>query len=380
MATMDSSQAQDLLELARNHTRANRELLLENVADLFLSPEGRLTERDRAVMTDILGKLVDEVEAEVRRALAERLAVLKDAPRELVLKLSQDEIKIARPLLLGSPVLKDADLIDLVKQRTQEHRLAIAMRAGIGVEVADALVESGEEDVIEALIRNGDAQLSRQAIDFLVVESRRIDRFQEPLLRRQDLPAQLAFRMFWWVSAALRQQILTDFTIDPADLDDAVESAVHAGVAESAEHGSDAVRLAGQLHRRAELNDRVLVRALRDGHINAFTAGLARMAAIDHGTARRIVFASGGEALAAACKAAEFDRGTFATIYLLTRQARLAAGPVAPNELDAMLTIYDNSNRDQARAILRFWGRDREYMDALEHLALKTTKSRKTPG
>jgi uncharacterized protein (DUF2336 family) len=374
MTPLDPSQAQDLLELAKSHTRANRELLLENVADLFLSPEGRLTERDRAVMTDILGKLVDEVEAEVRRSLSERLSVVADAPRELVLKLSQDEIKIARPLLLGSPVLKDADLIDLVKQRTQEHRLAIAMRAGIGVDVADALVDKGEEDVIEALIRNGDAQLSRQAIDFLVEESRRIDRFQEPLLRRQDLPSKLAFRMFWWVSAVLRQQILTDFTIDESDLDDAVESAVHASVSKTADPSADAVRLAGQLHQRAELNDRVLVRALRDGHIAAFTAGLARLAGIDDATARRIVFATGGEALIAACKAAEFDRGTFATIYLLTRQSRLAAGAIAPDELDAVLSVYDKSSRDQARTILRYWRRDQEYMDAMEHIAERKTR------
>lgn len=365
---MPTVSAQELLELARSQSQRNREVLLENVADLFLSPEGRLTERDRAQMAEIIGKLVDEVEVDVRRALAERLAVLPEAPHDLVLKLAQDTALVARPLLLKSPVLKDADLIDLVKQRTQEHRLAIAMRAGIGTQVADALIGEGEEDVIEALIRNGEAQLSRQAIDYLVEESRRVDRFQEPLLRRQDLPKPLAYRMFWWVSAALRQQVLTQFPIDEADFDDAVESAVHAGAAESADAGAEAVRLAGQLAGRAELNERALVRSLRGGHIGVFAAGLGRLAGIDLATARRVVFATGGEALAACCKAADFDRSTFATFYLLTRQARIASAATPTDELEEVLKIFDRTSRAQARVILRYWARDREYLDALAEL------------
>jgi uncharacterized protein (DUF2336 family) len=369
MTPIDPEQADALLALAKSQSARNRRLLLENMTDLFLAPEARLAERDRALMADILGKLVDEVESEIRRALAERLAVLSWAPHELVLKLSQDEAKVARPLLLKSPVLRDADLIDLVKQRSQEHRLAIAMRAGIGTEVADALIAEGEPDVVEALIRNADAQLSRQAIDYLVEESRRIDRFQEPLLRRQDLPPKLAFRMFWWVSAALRQQIMAEFPVDTSDLDDVLEGAVHASAAAGAGQGSEAERLAAKLGQRGELNQQLLIRALRAGHVNAFIANLARMSGVDLGTARRIVFADGGEALAACCKAADFDRSSFATIYLLTRQARLATTPTPPAELEAALKLYDTTSREHARGVLRYWMRDADYLDAISGLA-----------
>ena len=219
MTPVAADETLDMLELARSQDKRDRGILMQNMTDLFLSPEGRLTERDRTAMAEIIGKLIDEVETTVRRNLAERLAVTPGAPRELVLRLSADEARVARPILLNSGVLKDADLIQLVKHRTQEHRLAIAMRAGIGAEVSDELIKAGEEDVIEALIRNKDAVLSRQAIDYLVEESRRIDRFQEPLLRRQDLPPALAMRMFWWVSAALRRHILTEQTmiIDQVD-------------------------------------------------------------------------------------------------------------------------------------------------------------------
>src|SRR3546814_10587860 len=73
--------------------------------------------------------------------------------------------------------------------------------------VSQALIDVGEEDVIEALIRNEDAELALQAVNYLVEESRRVDRFREPLLQRREMSPALAYRMFWWVSAALRRQI-----------------------------------------------------------------------------------------------------------------------------------------------------------------------------
>ena len=357
-----------LLGLAKDQAARNRHQLFENIADLFLSSEGRLTERERALMTDILGKLIDDVEAEVRRTLAERMAVLPWAPRDLVLRLAEDEAAVARPLLLHSTVLKDADLIDLVRQRSQEHRLAIAMRSGIGAAVSDALIEAGEGDVIEALIRNQDAHLSRQAIDYLVEESRRVDRFQEPLLRRQELPPQLAFRMFWWVSAALRRRILSDFPVSETDLDDVIESSVYASIAKVEAGEAEAAKLAARMYERGELSVRSIIQSLRMGHTGAFLAGLSRLAGIDPGTCRRIVFAPGGEALVACCKAAGFDRSAFATVFLLSREARERAGTLPTAVVDNMLELFDKTDIEQARGALRYWMRDAGYLGAIAAL------------
>lgn len=357
-----------LLGLAKDQAARNRHQLFENIADLFLSSEGRLTERERALMTDILGKLIDEVEAEVRRTLAERMAVLPWAPRDLVLRLAEDEAVVARPLLLHSTVLKDADLIDLVRQRSQEHRLAIAMRSGIGAAVSDALIEAREEDVIEALIRNQDAHLSRQAIDYLVEESRRVDRFQEPLLRREELPPQLAFRMFWWVSAALRRRILTDFQISETDLDDVIESSVYSSMAKVEAGEAEAAKLAARMYERGELSVRSVIQSLRMGHTGAFIAGLSRLAGIDPGTGRRIVFAPGGEALVACCKAAGFDRSAFTTVFLLSREARERAGTLPTAVIDSMLELFDKTDIEQARGALRYWMRDAGYLGAIAAL------------
>jgi uncharacterized protein (DUF2336 family) len=365
MTAVDPRGAADLLALAKSQSRRARRALLDNMTDLFLSPEGRLSDQDRAQMADIIGKLVDDVEIEVRRALAERLALLPDAPKALILKLANDEVRVARPLLMNSTVLKDADLIEVVRQRSQEHRLSVAMRSGIGPAVGDALLEFGEEDVIEALIRNPDAVLSRQALEYLVEESRRLDQFQEPLLRREDLPSALAYRMFWWVSAALRRMILAEYKLDESDLDRFLESAVHAVVGAMPKGDSESIKLAARLIERGEMTERRLIQTLRVGHVNAFIAGLAHMAGINAPTARRIVFAPGGEAMAVCCKAAGFDRGTYSTIYLLLRGILQPGVPMTPKVLEEIMEIYARMTRENARLALSYWMRDADYLDAV---------------
>ncbi len=361
-------QALALLEQARRSAQAQHDRLLDTTTDLFLDAEARLSDEERRLMLGIIDRLVHDVEREVRAGLAERLSALPNAPRELVLKLAEDEADIARPLILNSPVLRDDDLIELVRQRTHEHRLCVAMRAGISATVSQALIEAGEEDVIEALIRNDDAELALQAVNYLVEESRRVDRFREPLLRRRDLPPALAFRMFWWVSAALRRHILAHFSIDEGNLDAMIQLTVQDSAARIDRGPTAAASLARGLRERGELTDANLLRLLRSGHIAAFSSALAEMAGIDPETAGRIVHCQGYEALAAASRGAGLDRQTFAAIFMLREEARTAGRAQSPSRLEAALQFHDGLDRKQARNVLRYWSLDAEYLRAIAKL------------
>src|SRR3546814_9435933 len=121
---------------------------------------------------------------EVRQYLVESLLCGPDPLPELQSVLANDEIEVAQAVLERSKVLQDQDLIDVVLRRAEEHRMAIALRNDVSAAVAEALVEKAGPDVIGALIRNPDATLSRRAMEMLVAESKRFDRFQEPLLSR----------------------------------------------------------------------------------------------------------------------------------------------------------------------------------------------------
>ena len=143
---------QFLLELALDKSVEGRESLAQRIGELFTEREETLTELETALLADILGKLVSDIEMSVRQSLAERLAESPLAPHDLVVTLANDQIEVARPILIKSEVLRDKELIAIIRHRGHQHQLAIAMRTSIDEIVSDALVETGQTDVIKLLL------------------------------------------------------------------------------------------------------------------------------------------------------------------------------------------------------------------------------------
>ncbi len=370
MANEAKNQMAGLVALARRHNADGRRVILENVADLFLSPEGRLNERESALMTDILHKLVHDVEMTVRRSLSERLADVDDAPHELVVALANDEIAVAAPVLLKSGVLRDTDLIQIVKDRTQEHMLQVARRDSLTEGVTDALVDKGEDDVIETLLVNKDASISRQALSYIVERSKRVDRFQKPLVARADLPPDLAHKMFWWVSAALRDHILHNYSLDSVTIDELLQDTAQTMIeeVEPLRPGyTVAEELVRSLANRGELTTEFIMRSLKNGEIRLFMAALSERGRLDFDTTQRIVLDPGGEPLAVLCRAVGLDRKQFTTAYLMSRapQGNILGMTVSPESEQ----LFDSLTEQSAMAALQFWRQDQGFQRARTAIA-----------
>src|SRR5690606_11152255 len=99
------------------------------------------------------------VELAVRTELAVRLAATPWAPRALILMLATDDIRAAEPVLTGSPVLREDDLIDIAARVGREHRRAMARRPGLPKGACEAVARAQECDVIRILLDNTTAEL-----------------------------------------------------------------------------------------------------------------------------------------------------------------------------------------------------------------------------
>ncbi len=209
--TVIASDVGHLVDLARDGSTEGRNTLAVAIGNLVDDGARQLTTHELALMNDILKKLIQDVARPIRKSLASKLAKSHNAPRDVVEILANDDFDIASPILLKSDLLSDDALIEIVRHRTQAHRLAIAMRRSVSFQVSDALVATNAPDVIRTLLQNHGAQISQSTMSYLVDQSRTIDEFHEPLLRRKDLEPTLAKRMYAWVSAALRQFILENF-------------------------------------------------------------------------------------------------------------------------------------------------------------------------
>jgi uncharacterized protein (DUF2336 family) len=365
----DDLNVDDLLRIAHDRSAIGRSSLVDAVGNMLFDGSRSLTARETELMTDILRRLIHEVEISVRKGLAERLAVRSDAPRELVVELANDDIEVAHDILSKSPVLLDTELVSVVRNRTREHQLAVACRNSVSEAVADALVETGDSGVIKTLLENDSAAISKATLEYLVEQSHRVDELQNPLLHRNDLTPDLARRMYWWVSAALRQHILSSFDVSERELDEAIETTVKDVIADARareQSRRDKVgELVDHLWRTNALTPKFLIQVLREGEIPLFEAMFARLTGLDIKIVRNLLYEVGGTGITVACKASRIEKPDFASIFLLSRQARPGDKQVDPTELSKVLSLFDRLSYKLATDVVRRWRMDEDYAAAI---------------
>jgi len=357
--------------MARGRSSGQRRQLFQSIADLLRTDAAGMTDQERLLIEDILARLIDDVEADLRRQLAETLAETGLSMPSLTRLLIQDDIAIARPLLEHSTLLHDDDLIALIRQRGDEHRMLVAMRPALSEAVSDALVEYASADVITTLLCNRDAALSRQALAYLVAESRRIDQFRKPLLARADLPAPLAYRLYWWVSGALRRHILERFELDEAMLQTAIRRANDNALVELSEQSSTqaaAESLVQRMADNAELSFGFLLNALRQRRVPVFVAGLAHLAQVEFRTAWMVFSDPDPESLAILARAVGMGKHDFIPIHLLVQSARQGERAQSTAVVQRITDLFEAIDPDRARAALSYWQHNSGHLSAQREL------------
>ncbi len=164
-----------------------RDQLFRNMAQLFSFVSDRCDDDQVAQYDEVLCQLAELVEVEARAHVAKLLAPLERAPGTVVVKLANDDIEVARPLLEFSNVLSDDDLIDIISSQSEEHRVAIAGRASVTERVGEAIVEHGDTQSVARLVRNTNADFDRATLERLVERAIEDAAIAADLRGRQDI-------------------------------------------------------------------------------------------------------------------------------------------------------------------------------------------------
>jgi uncharacterized protein (DUF2336 family) len=349
-----------LQTIAGDRTPAGRRRLADAIGEFYVATGTDLSEREQVLAVDILLHILHDAEIEVRQALAERLADEPNAPHGLIVMLANDAIEIARPVLLRSLKLTDADLIAIARRQGDAHRIVVATRPRVSGPVGEALVETGGLAAIEALLHNPGAELTETALTRLIAAARRMPPLRRPLLSRAELTPDLAAHLYWSVSMELRRYILQRFTLPHRVLDAALEATIRELVdttrldaALTPEQGE----LVEHLGSDGAIRPALLIHTLRLGQIGLFTALFGRLAGLSTGTVTDMMAAPGGDALTIACRATGMEKGSFASIFLLSRAARPGEQIVDPRELTRMLALFDRVTVEGAGTVLESWRR-----------------------
>jgi uncharacterized protein (DUF2336 family) len=127
----------------------------------------------------------------VRLAMAEVLCRSADSPRSVITALLQDTNEVAGLFLAHSPLLTDAELIDLAAISEPEGQAAIARRTIVSPALAGALCEVGGPESVLALLRNPGATIASISIARTAERLGHHVEIREELLRRTDLPIEV---------------------------------------------------------------------------------------------------------------------------------------------------------------------------------------------
>jgi uncharacterized protein (DUF2336 family) len=163
----------------------------------------RISEDDRRAAEMAMIFLLDDPAPQVRLALSEALAECECAPRAVVLPLAEDQPEIAAHVILCSPLLTDADLVDLAAKGGTTTRTLIAHRPFVSRAVSAALAEIGEAEEVLALMENEGAVLSRRSLARIAERLGHDAEIRAMLLDRADLPSEARHGLVEKIGSAL---------------------------------------------------------------------------------------------------------------------------------------------------------------------------------
>src|SRR5579871_2944405 len=123
-----------------DHKRLAR--LTLGITELFAQGSSNFQPAHVHLFDRLLVDLVPHTEVPVRANLAERMSAIANAPPGLIGRLArEDEIMVAGPVLRRSPVLDEQALVEIARQKGQDHLLAMTERDELSPNITDVMVQ-----------------------------------------------------------------------------------------------------------------------------------------------------------------------------------------------------------------------------------------------
>jgi hypothetical protein len=326
-----------LLRQAAGEPSAEAGEVAHSLLEIMSLPANTTQPQERALAADSLLHLLHRLPVKTLTVMAERLSVMESPPPLILAELIHDQrIEVAGPLLEKCPAINDHDLIEVIADGHPQSNRMIARRRSLTSVLCDALITTEDASTVLTLVRNPGAMISHEAFFRLNELARDHHSLQAPLATRSDLPAPVAFELFWFLPAELRRYVISRFLTDSSTLNRILkltrrmDSDQDEASSDRLAKREDVGRLAGVL--------------LAGDHIEA-EKQLAGLLALDPLTAKRILADQGGEPLTVALKALGATRARFEEVL----------SALNGQNAGALQSFFDSLSFNKARVLLTYW-------------------------
>jgi uncharacterized protein (DUF2336 family) len=273
-----------------------------------------LSQDDRAAAEGALLMLLDDASPLVRQAMAEVFARSAEAPAAIVQALSVDQPSVALPVLEHSPLLIDADLVDIVATGDCGIQCAIARRTNLPASVCAAIAEVGTAAAALELIENARAELAPFSWDRIVERHGHLAAIRESMLVLEDLPAATRAALVAKLSETLAQFVVARNWLSPdRALRIATEARDRSTVNIAAgSRGEDMGGLVRHLRASGQLTAGLILRALLSGNLELLDHALSELSGLPQARVSALLHDHSGVSLHALLKRAGLPESTFA--------------------------------------------------------------------
>jgi hypothetical protein len=353
-----------LLKLAHDKSDNGRKELATELSDIYLGrtndTKGRhLTDTETSILNQILMQLLEVAKYEIRQTLANDLAHVPTLSRALVLKLAKDDIGVANPVLKKSPVLDDKDLIKIAKEMGAEYQQAISKRPNISEDLASALIDAGNCEAVNDVLTNPETLIAPHSFDSVVDLACENPSLQSPLVKRKEMNAKSAAKLYWFAAEEIRNTIDKNFDLDPdlikKSMDVAIQKLLDKFDPIKQKVTEPQKDLALKMISAGTIDADFLTQLLRLHQNQLFRFVLSEYLGLKEDIIDSIIDDTHGKKLAIVLKAKDFVKSKFATLFLLARGARTGEHVVNPQELGQTLDYFQKIEINKAKAVVQSW-------------------------
>jgi uncharacterized protein (DUF2336 family) len=342
----------ELEDVVQHGSAAKRAETLRRITGLFLDGAVHFSNQHVALFDDVIGCLIEEIEAKALAELARRLAPISNAPAGVVKTLAEnDDIAVAGPVLQQGN-LADPDLRHIAETKGQAHLLALSARAGLSEALSDILVKRGDREVARSIATNHKAQLSEEAFGALVKRAEQDNVLAEKVGLRTDIPPRLFRQLLIQATDVVQKRLLaqakpdTQFEIRRILAKVAEEVAVKA----APRNYTAALAAVRALHRERKLTEADISEFARGGKYEETIAALATLCAVPVEVVDRLMSGERADPVLILARAAGFGWTTVRDVI----NARPGPKPSSLT-LEAAYENFERLTPATAKRVVRFW-------------------------
>jgi uncharacterized protein (DUF2336 family) len=329
--------------------------ILTRITDLLITGAEVYSQEQVGVFDDVMVRLVNTIETQARAKLAHRLAPIANAPEHVIHMLAfDDDIEVARPVLIQSERLDDRDLLVSAGTKSQEHLHAIAQRRSLSEAVTDVLVERGDREVVHSVARNIGARFSDAGYRMLVKRSTGDDALATEVGSRSDIPRPLFLLLLEKASTAVRARLAAE-NPQAGTAIEGILAEVVGGMRSDARNASPdfaaAQATVERQNRIRRVGEAEIYQYARDRKFEETAIALSIMCDTPIDVVERALLDPGAEIILILAKVAGLTESTTKAILLL----RAADRGMSAKDLEQALSSFNRLQTDTARRVLGFF-------------------------